>query len=148
MHMDLRLLFRLVAGLELAYAIIGLMPPGWVASVTGWQLSPDGQWITKLLAVALLSQALVAWTLRDRPDLGVALALAVYQLLSATADWVMWIVLADDGVFASTTAKALVIAAIPSHYVLGLLLLRAIRAEAAASSEWAAAGATSVVTHR
>jgi hypothetical protein len=137
---QLPFLFRAVAGLELGYALVGLMPPGWVSAVTGWQLSPDGQWITKLLALALLSQAMVAWTLRDRPDLGVAAALAAYQLLSATADWVMWIVLSGDGVFASATAKALVLAAIPSHYLLGLLLVRAIRAQSGTPSGWTMSG--------
>jgi hypothetical protein len=124
---DLGFLFTAVAVLELGYGLVGLMPPGLVATVTGWDLSADGQWITKLLAVALLSQAWVAWTLRSAPHLGVAAGLAFYQLASATADWVMWIVLSGDGVFASPTARALVILAIPTHYLLGILLVRSIR---------------------
>jgi hypothetical protein len=36
------------------------------------------------------------------------------------------IVLSDDGVFATTSAQVLVVAAIASHYALGLLLVRAI----------------------
>jgi hypothetical protein len=36
-------------------------------------------------------------------------------------------VLSDENVFASAIAQVLVLAAIPSHYLLGLLLLRAIR---------------------
>jgi hypothetical protein len=126
---ELGFLFTVVAVLELGYALVGLLPPSWIGSVTGWELSADGQWITKLFAVALLSQAWVAWTLRRQPHLGVAIALAFYQLASATADWVMWMVLSDDGVFAGTTAQLLVLAAIPTHYVLGLLLLRAVVAE-------------------
>jgi hypothetical protein len=39
----------------------------------------------------------------------------------------MWIVLADQGVFSTTTGRALAIASIPTHYLLGLLLVRAIR---------------------
>lgn len=124
---ELGFLFAAVAVLELAYGLVGLMPPGLVGAVTGWDLSADGQWITKLLAVALLSQAWVAWTLRREPHLGVAAALAFYQLGSATADWVMWIVLSGDGVFADPIARALVLIAIPTHYALGLLLVRAIR---------------------
>ena len=125
---ELGFLFMLVAVLELGYGLVGLLPPDQVGSLTGWRLSADGQWITKLLALALLSQAWVAWTLRRQPHLGVAVALAFYQLASATADWVMWIVLAEDGVFASATARGLVVAAIASHYGLGLLMCRAIRA--------------------
>jgi hypothetical protein len=53
--------------------------------------------------------------------------LAFYQLASATADWVMWIVLADQGIFSTTTGRVLVIVSIPTHYALGLLLVRAIR---------------------
>ena len=39
----------------------------------------------------------------------------------------MWIVLADQGIFSTTTGRALVIVSIPTHYLLGLLLVRAIR---------------------
>jgi hypothetical protein len=124
---DLGFLFRVVAGLELAYALVAVLtPPGQVEAVTGWVLTADGQWLAKLLGLALGSQAWVAWTLRDEPHLGVAKALAFYQLASATADWVMWIWLADDGIFAGGTT--IVVLAITTHYTLGLLLVRAIRA--------------------
>ena len=81
----------------------------------------------KLLGLELASQAWVAWTLRNQPHLGVAKALALYQLGSATADWVMWIVLADQNVFSTTLGQILVAISIPTHYALGLLLVRAIR---------------------
>jgi hypothetical protein len=130
---DLRFLFRVVAGLELIYAAVAVLtPPSQVENVTGWVLTADGQWLTKLLGLALLSQAWVAWVLRDQPHLGVAWALAFYQLASATADWVMWIWLADDGIFSNGTA--VVVAAIITHYALGLLLVRAIRGAAAATA--------------
>jgi hypothetical protein len=129
---DLGLLFRVVAGLELIYALVAVLtPPSQVENVTGWVLTADGQWLTKLLGLALLSQAWVAWVLRDQPHLGVAWALAFYQLASATADWVMWIWLADDGIFSNGTA--VVVAAIITHYALGLLLVRAIRIASAAA---------------
>ena len=125
---SLSLLFRVVAVVELLYAAVGLLtPPSMVFAVTGWTLSPDGQWVTKLLAVALGSQAWVAWTLRNNPPNGVAAALAFYQLGSATVDWVIWLTLADQGVFATTAAKVGVLASIPTHYVLGILLVAAIR---------------------
>jgi hypothetical protein len=130
---DLRFLFRVVAGLELIYAAVAVLtPPSQVENVTGWALTADGQWLTKLLGLALLSQAWVAWVLRDQPHLGVAWALAFYQLASATADWVMWIWLADDGIFSN--GGAVVVAAIITHYALGLLLVRAIRGAAAATA--------------
>lgn len=129
---DLGLLFRVVAGLELIYALVAVLtPPSQVENVTGWVLTADGQWLTKLLGLALFSQAWVAWVLRNQPHLGVAWALAFYQLASATADWVMWIWLADDGIFANGTA--VVVAAIITHYALGLLLVRAIRIASAAA---------------
>ena len=81
----------------------------------------------QLLGLALAVQAWVAWTLRNQPHLGVAKGLAFYQLASATADWVMWIVLPDQGIFSTTTGRVLVIVSIPTHYLLGLLLVRAIR---------------------
>ena len=95
---DLGFLFRVVAALELTYALVAVLTlPSQVTAVTGWVLSADGQWLTKLLGLALASQAWVAWTLRNQPHLGVAKGLAFYQLASATADWIMWIVLADQG---------------------------------------------------
>ncbi len=125
----------------MAYALVGLAtPPSMVFAVTGWTLSADGHWVTKLLSVALASQAWVAWTLRDTPHVGVAAALAFYQVGSATADWAMWLTLADQGVFATTTAKIGVLASIPTHYAIGTLLIVAIRA----SSRSAAAGVPAV----
>jgi hypothetical protein len=123
---DLRFLFRVVVVLELIYALVAVLtPPGQVGNVTGWVLTADGQWLTKLLGLALASQAWVAWTLRNQPHLGVAKGLAFYQLASATADWVMWIWLADDGIFSN--GAVIVVLAIITHYALGLLLVRAIR---------------------
>ena len=70
---DLRFLFRVVVGLELVYALVAVLtPPSQVEAVTGWVLTADGQWLTKLLGLALASQAWVAWTLRNEPHLGVA----------------------------------------------------------------------------
>jgi hypothetical protein len=124
---DLRFLFRVVVGLEVIYALVAVLtPPGEVENVTGWVLSADGQWLTKLLGLALASQAWVAWVLRNEPHLGVAKGLAFYQLASATADWVMWIWLADDGIFSN--GSLIVVLAIITHYLLGFLLVRAIRA--------------------
>jgi hypothetical protein len=125
---DLGFLFVIVAAVEAVYALTAILtPPGQIEAVTGWVLSADGKWLVKLLGLALASQAWVAWTLRGRPHLGVAKALALYQLGSATADWVMWIVLADQGVFSTTLGQVLVTISIPTHYAIGLLLVRAIR---------------------
>ena len=124
---SLPFLFRVVAIVELLYAAVGLLtPPSLVFAVTGWNLSPDGQWVTKLLAVALGSQAWVAWTLRDEPPVGVAAALAFYQIGSATVYWVIWLTLAEQGVFATTSAKV-GLASILTHYVIGILLVAAVR---------------------
>ena len=130
---DLGFLFRAVAGLELVYAIVAVLtPPGQVENVSGWVLTADGQWLAKLLGLALFSQAWVAWVLRHDPHLGVARGLAFYQIASATADWVMWIWLSDDGIFSNGTA--IVVAAIVTHYALGLLMVRAIRRASTAAA--------------
>ena len=68
---DLRFGFALVAVVEAAYALLGLLPPSVLGRLTGWDINPDGQWVVKLLAVALASQAFVAWVLRNRPHRGV-----------------------------------------------------------------------------
>ena len=130
---DLGLLFSVVAVVEAVYAAAAILtPPGQIEAVTGWVLSADGKWLVRLLGLALASQAWIAWMLRHQPHVGVAKALALYQLGSATADWVMWIVLADQGIFSTTLGRALVIISIPTHYALGLLLVRAIRRASAA----------------
>jgi hypothetical protein len=129
---DLGFLFVVVAGLEAAYALSALLtPPGQIEAVTGWVLSSDGKWVVKLLGFALASQAWIAWMLRDEPHIGIAKAFALYQIGSATADWVMWILLADEGIFSTTLGQVLVIGSIATHYALGLLLVRAIRRSSA-----------------
>jgi hypothetical protein len=122
---DLRFGFVVVAVVEATYAVLGLLPPSVLGAVTGWDINPDGQWVVKLLAVALASQAYVAWVLRHRPHRGVARGLAFYQFASATADWVVWLTI--PGVFATTQATIGVLIAIPTHYLLGLLLLLGLR---------------------
>jgi len=131
----------LVAAVEAIYALAALLtPPGKIEAVTGWVLSADGKWLVKLFGFALASQAWVAWALRKQPHLAVAKALALYQLGSATADWVMWILLADDGVFSTTLGQVLVTISIATHYALGLLLARAIRRASAARPDADAPG--------
>jgi hypothetical protein len=121
---DLKVLFTVVAILELIYALIGtLTPPSMMQSVTGWVLTPDGHWATKLISMALASQAWVAWTLRKEPHLGVAKALAFYQIASSLVDVIMWITMADDGIFSTTAGKISVIASIPTHFSIGILLV-------------------------
>jgi hypothetical protein len=107
--------------MEALYALAGVMPPGLVFPATGWVLSPDGHWITKLLAMSLAAQAAIAWTLRDSPHRGVAKALAFYQFASATTDWVMWLLMSSEGIFSNPLARAGVLVAIPTHYLCGVL---------------------------
>jgi len=123
---NLRTLFIAVAILEFCYFLAAMMPPSLVRSVTGWELTADGHWITKLMGVALLTQAYIAWIFRKKPHFGVAKGLAFYQMASATVDWVMWLVMKDEGIFSNSLAQATVIAAIASHYMLGILLIAGI----------------------
>lgn len=120
---NLKTLFTAVAVLEFFYFVSAMTPPALVKPLTGWELTADGHWITKLLGVALLTQAFIAWIFRKNPHPGVAKALAFYQIASATADWVMWMVMKDEGIFNNTLAQATVVAAIVSHYGLGFLLV-------------------------
>ena len=121
---ELSFLFTVVAVIELFYAATGLLtPPGKMLNITGWVLNADGNWLAKLLGMALLFQALVAWILRKKPHLGIARALAVYQIGAATIDWVMMIAMADQDIFSTTLGRSLVIVSVPLHYLIGLLLL-------------------------
>jgi hypothetical protein len=127
-RLSLTSVFTAVAVIEAAYAATGLLtPPGMVTTVTGWVLNADGQWLVKLLGAALGFQAWVAWVLRKDPHVGVAKAFAAYQIAAATIDWVMWIVLQDQGVFSTPLSQVTVGASVVLHYALGLLLIAAIR---------------------
>lgn len=125
---DLGVLFTIVAIVEFVYAGMALMiPPSLMFAATGWVLSPDGQWIVKLLGAALLFQGLVAWMFRKAPHIGIAWLLALYQIMAATIDWVMWVVLADAGIFSTGLSQLTTGSSVVLHYALGLLLVIAIR---------------------
>jgi hypothetical protein len=123
-----RTVLTAIAVVEALYAAAALLtPPSLILPLTGWVLSPDGQWLVKLLGAALGFQAWVAWALRDSPHRGIAWGLAAYQFAAATIDWVMWMVLAGDGVFSTPLAQLTVGASIVIHYALGILLVLALR---------------------
>ena len=118
---------KLVAYLEASYFAVAMMPPSLVTPVTGWNLTADGHWIVKIVGMALGTQAHTAWSMRNKPNVEVAKGLAFYQLASATVDWVMWLVLKDEGIFQTPQAQALVVCAFVSHYLLGGLMIISIR---------------------
>jgi hypothetical protein len=120
---DLKVLFTVVAAVELTYALLSLTPPSLVEPVTGWVLNADGHWVVKILGMGLFTQAAIAWIFRKQPHLGVAKALAFYQIASATVDWVMWLTLKDEGIFSTALSQMLVPMAIVSHYTIGILLV-------------------------
>ena len=127
-RINLPFVLTIVAVVEAGYAIAGLLtPPALIPSVTGWILSADGHWISKLLGAALASQAWVAWIMRKEPNAGVIMALAFYQLLASTIDWVMWVTMADQGIFSTPLSRVTVAGSIGLHYTLGTLLLVALR---------------------
>jgi hypothetical protein len=122
--MRLTTLFIAVAAVEALYGAAGLfIPPHLVGRFLGWDLSPDGQWVAKLLGLALATQAAVAWTLRKQPPLAVAWLLAVYQIGAAVVDVLMWTALSGQGIFGSPMARYSVGGAIPLHLLLGVLLM-------------------------
>jgi hypothetical protein len=126
---SLHALFVATAVLEAFYTAAALLtPPDLVYPLFGWSMSPDGHWALKLLGVALGAQALTAWVLRRDPPLVVAYCLAIYQIGAAIVDVVLWWMLADQAIFAAPTARAMILAAIPTHLVLGVLLCAAARA--------------------
>ncbi|MFN3999421.1 hypothetical protein [Algoriphagus sp.] len=120
---DLKFLFVAVAILEFFYFVTAMLPPSIIPLVTGWNLNADGHWIVKILGLSLGVMGYIAWIFRKKPHLGIAKGLAAYQIGSATMDWVMWLVLKDEGIFDNTFAQISVIVAIASHYFLGILLL-------------------------
>lgn len=134
--MTLKRLFIVVAIVEALYGLAGLgIPPSAIGSLLGWDLSPDGQWVTKLLGAALFTQAATAWFLRERATREVAVIFAAYQLLAVCIDAVVLTSL--DGALANPMARASALIAIPTHGIIGLLLLasaaRTAKAEGVAS---------------
>lgn len=120
---DLKFLFTAVAILEFAYFTAAMLPPSMIPMATGWNLGPDGHWIAKLIGLSLGTMGYMAWIFRKNPHLGVAKGLAFYQMASATMDWVMWLVMKEEGIFGNSLAETTVIAAIVSHYFFGILLI-------------------------
>jgi hypothetical protein len=123
---DLKFLFTAVAILEFFYFAAAMLPPSLIPMVTGWNLSPDGHWIAKLIGLSLGTMGYMSWIFRKNPHVGVAKGLAFYQIASATMDWTMWLVMKDEGIFNNSLAETTVIAAIVSHYFFGILLIIAI----------------------
>lgn len=123
---DLKFLFTAVAVLEFFYFIAAMLPPSLIPLATGWNLGPDGHWIAKLIGLSLGTMGYMAWIFRKNPHLGVAKGLAFYQMASATMDWIMWLLMKDEGIFDNPLAQTTVIAAIVSHYFFGILLIIAI----------------------
>jgi hypothetical protein len=122
--LDLRVLFVATAVLEAFYTAAALLtPPDLVSPLFGWNMSPDGHWALKLLGVALGAQALTAWVLRRQPTASIALCLAAYQIGATVVDIVMWQLLAERGIFDATVARSMILAAIPTHLFLGVLLI-------------------------
>ncbi len=120
---DLKFLFTAVAILEFLYFATAMLPPSLIPATTGWNLGADGHWIAKLIGLSLGTMGYMAWIFRKDPHIGVAKGLAFYQMASATMDWVMWIVMKDEGIFGNSFAESTVIAAIASHYFFGILLI-------------------------
>lgn len=123
---DLKFLFTAVAILEFFYFAAAMLPPSVIPVVTGWNLGPDGHWIAKLIGLSLGTMGYIAWIFRKNPHLGIAKGLAFYQMASATMDWMMWLVMKDEGIFNNSLAATTVIIAIVSHYFFGVLLMIAI----------------------
>jgi hypothetical protein len=124
---DLKFLFTAVAILEFFYFATAMLPPSIIPIATGWDLSPDGHWIAKLIGLALGFMGYIAWIFRKEPHIGVARGLMAYQMTSATMDWLMWFIMKDEGIFNNSLAQTTVIVAIISHYLFGILLFLAIR---------------------
>lgn len=126
--LDLKFLFTLTAIVEIFYGLAGLLiPPSLIPVLLGWNLSPDGHWVTKLLGLSLGIQACIAWALRKNPPLSIAWILGAYQVGASLVDLGIWWLLADQGVFATQTARISVMTAIPTHFIIGLLLFAAAR---------------------
>jgi len=126
--MSLKRMFVIVALVEAFYCVAGLFtPPAWVLPVLGWNLSPDGQWVAKLLGLSLGIQGAIAWVLRRDPPVRVAWLLATYQIAAAAVDCVVWLGLRDQGIFATPMARISIMVAIPTHALLGVLLIAAAR---------------------
>lgn len=123
---DLKFLFAAIAILEFFYFAAAMLPPSIIPLVTGWNLNADGHWIAKILGLSLGVMGYIAWIFRKNPHIIIAKGLAFYQIASATMDWVMWLVMKDEGIFNSAFAQNTVIAAVVSHYFFGILLLIAI----------------------
>lgn len=122
--MSLKTAFIVVAVIEAFYGAAGLLiPPSLIEPVLGWQLSPDGQWVTKLLGLSLATQSVLALQLRHHATRALAFTLAAYQIGATVIDVVLWTTLADQGIFSNPLASWSIVLAIPTHLAIGAFLL-------------------------
>jgi hypothetical protein len=125
--LDLKYLFVATGFTAFFFFIQAVVPPQFTILTTGWDLSADGQFVLKCAGFSMLTQAYLAWVFREDRDIRIAWGLAITQFAIGNLNWIMFLLLKDEGIF-STGAQVKVFITFTTfmHNILGLLLIAGI----------------------
>lgn len=126
--LDLKNLFIVTGATAFFFFIQAVVPPQFTILTTGWDLSADGQFVLKCAGFGMLTQAYLAWAFREDRDVRIARGLALTQFAIGNLNWIMYLLLKDEGIFSTgLQVKVFIIFTTIMHNVLGLLLIAGIR---------------------
>lgn len=122
--LDLKFLFIATGLSALAFFMMAVVPPDYTILTTGWDLSADGQFVLKCAGFSMLTQAYYAWTFREERNTSIAKGLALTQLAIGNLNWIMYLLLKDEGIFSTgLQVQAMIIFTTFMHNALGVLLI-------------------------
>lgn len=125
--LDLKNLFIATGFTAFFFFIQAIVPPQYTILTTGWNLSADGQFVLKCAGFSMLVQAYYAWVFREERNIRIAIGLALMQLAIGNLNWIMYLLLKDDGIFSTgLQVKVFIIFTTFMHNVLGFLLVAGI----------------------
>lgn len=125
--LDLKNLFVVTGFTAFFFFLQAIVPPEYTILTTGWDLSADGQFVLKCAGFAMLIQAYYAWIFREERHIGIAKGLVVMQLAIGNLNWIMYLLLKDEGIFSSgLQVKVFIVFTTFMHIALGSLLIAGI----------------------
>jgi len=126
--LDLKNLFIVTGFTAFFFFLQSIVPPEYTILTTGWDLSADGQFVLKCAGFSMLTQAYFAWMFRNERHIVIAKGLALTQFAIGNLNWIMFLLLRDEGIFSTgTQVKVFIMFTTVMHNVLGILLVLGIR---------------------
>jgi len=125
--LDLKYLTLATGFTALFFFLQAIVPPQFTILTTGWDLSADGQFVLKCAGFGMLTQAYLAWAFREDRDVRIAKGLALTQFAIGNLNWIMFLLLKDEGIFSTgAQVQIFIIFTTIMHNTLGILLIAGI----------------------